>query len=223
MPASVRAALEAHVTTTRAQHRETLRFEQETAGNPRWCIGRKLRQYLQQRPPRQRATGNRTRDTWQRCIMQIGLEQFRPRRRRLVHRSEPTLELTFPVSRFPFPETREPDLPQLEICRLCQGNPEPRILPRGEREVGQRRARRREQRRANARRELGLGKDVHARKTRPRRPRQKPPQREEAVVLSLVPHPVPSEAAQQMLEQPAGTFDRALGQVLVLEPGGDRG
>src|SRR5207237_1790763 len=38
----------------------------------------------------------------------------------------------------------------------------------------------------------------------------------------LVPHPVPSEAAQQMLEQPGGTLDGALGEVFVLEPAGDR-
>src|SRR5256714_15656258 len=42
------------------------------------------------------------------------------------------------------------------------------------------------------------------------------------VVLALVPHPVPSEAAQQMLEQPGGTLDGALGEVFVLEPAGDR-
>src|SRR2546426_2488412 len=42
------------------------------------------------------------------------------------------------------------------------------------------------------------------------------------VVLPLVPHPVPSEAAQQMLEQPRGTLDGALGEVFVLEPAGDR-
>src|SRR5213596_1382134 len=42
------------------------------------------------------------------------------------------------------------------------------------------------------------------------------------VVLALVPHPVPSEAAQQMLEQPGGTLDVALGEVFVLEPAGDR-
>src|SRR5437667_10295922 len=42
------------------------------------------------------------------------------------------------------------------------------------------------------------------------------------VVLPLVPHPVPSEAAQQMLEQSGGTLDGALGEVFVLEPAGDR-
>src|SRR5256886_11665516 len=42
------------------------------------------------------------------------------------------------------------------------------------------------------------------------------------VVLPLVPHPVPSEAAQQMLEQSGGTLDGALGEVFVLEPDGDR-
>src|SRR5882724_9696273 len=49
------------------------------------------------------------------------------------------------------------------------------------------------------------------------------PRSEEVVVLSLVPHPVPSEPAQQVLEQPGGTFDRSLGEVFVLEPAGDRG
>src|SRR5438093_2701559 len=42
------------------------------------------------------------------------------------------------------------------------------------------------------------------------------------VVLPLVPHPVPSEAAQRMLEQPGGTLNGALGEVFVLEPAGDR-
>src|SRR6266436_5880557 len=80
-----------------------------------------------------------------------------------------------------------------------------------------------EQRRPNPHCELGLGKDVYAGQARPRRSDQEAPQREEVVVLSLVPHPVPSEPAQQVLEQPGGTFDRSLGEVFVLEPAGDRG
>src|SRR2546426_6655519 len=54
-----------------------------------------------------------------------------------------------------FPYTTLFRSPQLEIRRLRQGHAEPRILARGEREIGQRRERGREQRRPNARRELG--------------------------------------------------------------------
>src|SRR6266550_7350098 len=143
MPAPVRAALEARIAAPpdRAQDRETLRLEQETPGRPGRSGGRQLTIHEQEGPPRQRATGNGKRDTWQWCVVQIRLEQFRSRCRRLVHRRKPALKLPFPVSRFPFLELREPDLPQLEICRLGQGDAEPRVFPRGEREVGQRRAR----------------------------------------------------------------------------------
>src|SRR6266851_3044657 len=103
-----RAALEAGITIAGAQHRETLRLEEETPGRPGRGIGWKLGSYVIRRPPRQRVTGHGKRDTWQRCAMKVRLEQLRSRRRRLVQSGEPALELTFPVSRFPFPETRAP-------------------------------------------------------------------------------------------------------------------
>src|SRR5207248_7558605 len=56
---------------------------------------------------------------------------------------------------------------------------------------------------------------------RPGRSRQEPAQREQVVVLSLVPHAVAPEPAHQLLEQARGTFDGAAGQLVVLEPHGD--
>src|SRR5256885_12043740 len=56
---------------------------------------------------------------------------------------------------------------------------------------------------------------------RPRRSDQEPAQREQVVVLPLLPNAVPPKAAHQMLEQARGAFDGAAGELVVLEPRGD--
>src|SRR5256885_16552536 len=53
---------------------------------------------------------------------------------------------------------------------------------------------------------------------RPRRSDQEPAQREQVVVLPLLPNAVPPKAAHQMLEQARGAFDGAAGELVVLEP-----
>src|SRR2546426_11781912 len=58
---------------------------------------------------------------------------------------------------------------------------------------------------------------------RPRRPREQAAQRKQVVVLPLVPHAVPPEAAEQVCEQAGGALDGAAREVLVLEPRCDRG
>src|SRR3989454_625565 len=98
-----------------------------------------------------------------------------------------------------------------------------RSLASREREIRQRRARRSQQRRSDAPGELRLRAQLHAGLPRPRRPREQAAQRKQVVVLPLVPHAVPPEAAEQVREQAGGALDGAAREVLVLEPRGDRG
>ena len=127
--------------------------------------------------------------------MQVRFEKLRLHDRGFIQCREPAPELRGAAPRSPLPEIRQPDLPQLEVRRVGQGDPEPRILAGREGEVGQRGACRREQRRPDALREFRLGEHVHAREACPPSPREEASQREQMVVLSLVPHPVPPKAA----------------------------
>src|SRR5205823_12676642 len=88
-------------------------------------------------------------------IVEIGFEELRRWCGTLIQSRKPTRELTHPASRIPHPEVSAPNLPQLQVCWLREGHPEPRILPRGEGEVGERGARGAEQRGPDARCELG--------------------------------------------------------------------
>src|SRR5205814_8221693 len=99
-------ALEAGITPPflRAPHGESLCLEQRALRRPAGRVGGKLGEHLEQRPPRQRGTGNGKREAVHRCGVQIGLERLRFRRRRPVQGGEPAFDLPFPVSRFPFPE-----------------------------------------------------------------------------------------------------------------------
>src|SRR5437879_1768871 len=207
VPAAELATLETHVPVGGPEDREPLGLEQDAARRPGGRVTRKLRGHEEQRPPRQRATGNGKRDRWQRRVMQVGLEQLWSDGRRLVQSREPTLKFTFPVSRFPLPEVRESDLPQLEVRRLRQGPSERRVFPRRKREVRQRGAGWGKQGRLEAPGQLSLRVHVDARLARPRRSSQQGAQREQVVVLSLVPHAVPPEPACQMLEQARGPFE----------------
>src|SRR6266516_3850762 len=135
MPAPVRAALEARITAPadRAQDRETLRLEQETPGRPGRSGGRQLTIHEQEGPPRQCPAGCEMRDGrsgmrdagCDGCVMEIRFEEFRRGCGALIYRGQPTRELTLPASRIPHPEFCQADFPQLEICRLGQGDAEP--------------------------------------------------------------------------------------------------
>src|SRR5207245_649636 len=133
----------------------------------------------------------------------------------------PTLAVALSPSPFPLPRCGEPALPHLEVHRLRERDPEARILAPGEREIGERGERRREQRGAQARRRLGLGRELDARRARPRGAGQQPAQREQVIVLSFVPHPVPPKPTRQVRQQTGLTLDCPLGHVQVLEPDGD--
>ena len=117
-------------------------------------------------------------------------------------------------------------LPQLEVHRLGQGNAKARVLSCGKRPVRQRRKGWRAERR---REPLPAGlflEQLHARQPCPACADEQTAEREQVVVLALIPHSVGSKTVHQVAHQPAGTLNRPLDQVRVLEPdrgGGERG
>src|SRR5882762_1696734 len=137
-PAPEWAALEACIAVPpgRAQHCETLGLEQQAPGRPGRSVCRQLTIHEQQRPPGKTSAGDGRGERFYWCIMQVGFEELSAWGRCVVERTEPAFEVPAPGSQLPAPETCQPDLPQLEIRRLRQGDTEARILPRGEREVG---------------------------------------------------------------------------------------
>ncbi len=119
-------------------------------------------------------------------------------------------------------QARETDLPELEIHRLRQRHAVAGVLSGREGAIRQRGQRRRPKRPLQPRRQPGVGEDVDARLPGPAHGEQLPPQREEVVVLALVPHPVDTKAAHQVRDRARRALDRATGQLRVLEPDRDR-
>ena len=121
------------------------------------------------------------------------------------------------------PESRQANLPQLQICRLSERHSEARILARGKGEIGQRRQGGRSQRVVQAVREPLILTKVDAGEPRPSGAREQATQGEEVVVLAFVPHSITPESAHQVRDEPRVAFDDPLRQLFVLKPHGDGG
>src|SRR2546430_12185104 len=65
--------------------------------------------------------------------------------------------------------------------------------------------------------------EIDARQTRPAGSSEHASQGKKMIVLTLIPHPVPAIATQQVRDESCVSFNDALRQLFVLEPYGDRG
>ena len=112
-----------------------------------------------------------------------------------------------------FAQSRDPDLPQLQIGGLRERDAEARIFARGKREVGQGAERRGAQGRMQSFRQSLIGGEVHAGETRPPCSSEQTAQCKEVIVLALVPHAVAAIAAHEPgVEVVQGRFLQLIGR-----------
>ena len=211
------AALEARIAGAVAQDREALVFQQRRARRPGLGGVRQRRRHLQQRPPGEVGPGARPRGGRLAGLMQIRVEGLGARRRRLIELPEPAPEIRAGVAR-----AGKAHLPELEVHGLRERHPEARVLAGGKGVIGEGGHRRRPERRGQSRGQPLVREQVDVRMVGPAHRGELTAEREEVVVLTLVPHPVLAESAYQVREHPRRALDHASRQLLVLEPDGDR-